>query len=117
MIIKNNPNFGKPGNNNCNEKNVWIQFTDELEWVETIDLSMCYKYYCKYNLHCLLVGRQQFGIEFVPTIWRWFQGQCFFWKQKHMKNIVSNLFYLRVFFFCRCQKFETRNIIFHDLHF
>jgi hypothetical protein len=99
MIIKNNPNFGKQGNINYDEKNVWIQFTNELEWVETTDLSMCYKYYWEYNLHCLLVGRRQFWIKFVPIIcWR-YQGQIFFWKQKHMKNIVSNLLYLKVLFF------------------
>jgi hypothetical protein len=117
MIIKNNPKFGKQGNNNCNEKNVWIQFINELEWVETTNLNMCCKYYWEYNLHCLLVGRQQFWIEFVPTIWWRFQGQCFFWKQKHMKNIVINLFLFESVVFCRCQKFETRNIVFHDLHF
>jgi hypothetical protein len=112
MIIKNNPNFGKPGNNNCNEKNVWIQFTDELEWVETIDLSMCYKYYCKYNLHCLLVGRQQFGIEFVPTIWRWYQGRCFFWKQKHMKILWAICFIWECFFFVDVKNLKQEILFF-----
>jgi hypothetical protein len=48
---------------------------------------MCY---CVYNLYCLLVGREQIKVEFVPsTIWRPFRGQIKIMKKKINEKILK----------------------------
>jgi len=97
------------------KKNVWIQFIDELEWVETTNPSMCCNYYCEYNLHCLLIGRQQFDYNLCLPYPNDFRDN-FFLKTKTYEKYCEQFVLFESVIFCRCWKFETRDITFHNFH-